>query len=296
MGAKRRGALFINRTSGSADAARADAIKAAATDAGIEPVDLHPGLDLFAEIRGRVDRGERRFIAAGGDGTVNAVVQPLVGTEGELAVLPVGTWNHFARDIGLELDWEEAMKVALNGEVRQIDVGRANDRFFVNNLSIGLYPELVQHREKLRRYGKWRAYLKATRAALRKFPHVALSIETPHRLETIKTHVFMVSVNPYDLTLPGVMAPRKTLDGGSLSVYWLPHMPKLEFIMTVARYFRGRTQGEGTIRSLQTTQLRIQLPESKVRVGLDGELRDLAVPMSISILRGGLNVCVPRIP
>lgn len=284
----------MNPGSGTADAERASEIRQRAAEADLDVVELVKDLDVFAEIRGRFERGEKLFVAAGGDGTINTVMQPIVGTEAELGVLPIGTWNHFARDLGVSLDWREAMETLVRGETRQIDVGRVNDHFFMNNISLGLYPEVVRHREKLRRFGKWRAYLKASSAAMKNFPHIALSIETPHHLETVRTQVFMISVNPYDLERPGVLAPRKTLDGGHLAVYWLPDMPKPQFIRALARYLRGKMQEEGGIRSLQTTRLKVQTPDSPVRVGMDGELTHLPAPLVVSILRRGINVRAPR--
>ncbi|MGH9457868.1 MAG: diacylglycerol/lipid kinase family protein [Thermoanaerobaculia bacterium] len=290
----RLGAIFINAVSGTADGERAAAIREAATARRLDVLELDASLDVGAEVRARLDRGERLFVAAGGDGTVHTLLQPLVGSEGELGVVPVGTWNHFARDIGVPLDWREALEVAVAGDVRQIDAGRVNDRFFVNNISLGLYPELVRHRERFRRFGKWRAYWKAARAAMKKFPHVALVLETPHMMDAVRTHVFMVSVNPYDLTQPGVLAPRKTLSGGNLSVYWLPDMPKPQFVLTVGRYLRGKATSEGTIRSVQTTRVRVQSSHRTMRVGIDGELHDLDLPLTITILRQALTVRVPR--
>ncbi|MFN2239054.1 MAG: diacylglycerol kinase family protein [Thermoanaerobaculia bacterium] len=291
--AKLRGALYMNPASGSADAARASRIRAAVTARGVDVVELVPELDLDGDIRARISRGERAIIAAGGDGTIHSVAQSVVGTEAVLGVLPVGTWNHFARDLDLPMEWEAALDIALEGEIRAVDVGRVNDRYFMNNLSLGLYPEIVRHREQFRKLGKWRAYLKASRAAVKSYPHVAISIETPHMLETIRTHVFMVSVNPYQLDQPGVIAPRKTLDGGFLSAYWLPHMPRLQFIRTLARYLRGKVV-EGGLRSLQTTQVKVQSSHSSIRVGIDGELRDISTPLNISIVRSGISVRVPR--
>lgn len=290
----RRGALFMNPASGTADRERAGQIRAAASEAGLQVFTLEKGLDVHAEVRQKVERGEKLFVAAGGDGTVHTVTQALIGTDGELAVLPVGTWNHFARDIGVPLDWREALEVALTGTIAQIDVGRVNDRFFVNNLSLGFYPELVQHREKYRHFGKWRAYLHAISAAMKKFPRVVLAVEAPQLFETIKTHVFMVSVNAYDLGQPGILAPRESLDGGFLSVYWLPDLPKHQFVLTVGRYLRGKMGADGAIRSLRTTSLRVQSARVSMRVGLDGELREVATPLVITIVRRALNVRVPR--
>ena len=284
----------MNPGSGTADVQRASEIRQLAAEAGLEVVDLVKEFDVFSEIRSRFERGEKLFVAAGGDGTINTVMQPIVGTEAELGILPIGTWNHFARDLGVPLDWREAMEIVVRGETHQIDVGRVNDRFFMNNISLGLYPEVVRHRERLRRFGKWRAYLKATSAAMKKFSHISVAIETPHHLEMVRTQVFMVSVNPYDLERPGVLAPRKTLDGGHLAVYWLPDMPKPQFIRAMARYLRGKMHEEGGVRSLQTTRLKVQTSESPIRVGMDGELTRLTPPLVISIVRRGINVRAPR--
>ena len=292
MKTPRRGALFMNPASGSADRARADEIRDAATAGGLDVVMLDKSVDVQAEIRQRIEREQRLFVAAGGDGTVHTVMQALVGTEGELAVLPVGTWNHFARDIEVPLDWREALKVALGGQIHQIDVGRVNDRFFINNLSLGFYPELVQHREKYRKLGKYRAYMHAMSAAMKKFPHVVLAVEAGPMFETIKTHVFMVSVNAYNLNQPGFIAPRESLDGGFLSVYWLPDLPKHHFVLSVGRYLRGKM--DGAIRSVRTTRLRVESARESMKVGLDGELHELATPIVISVVRRGLNVRTPR--
>lgn len=288
----RRGALFMNPSSGTADARRAGEIRAAAEGEGLDVLELSKELDVQAEIRQRIDRGQKLFVAAGGDGTINTVLQPLVGTEAVLGVLPVGTWNHFAKDLEIPLDWREALEVAVRGTTLQVDVGRINDRFFANNVSIGLYPELVQHRERYRHMGKWTAYLRAGRAALEKFPHVALSFQSAHHLDSIEAQIFMVSVNPYNLGGKGVLARRAALDSGMLAVYWLPRLPKLDFVRTVARYLRGRMSPE-TVRTFQTTQVHLST-RKKLAVGMDGELRHFDPPVVVSVVRRSLLVRAPR--
>src|SRR5437870_1306584 len=78
-------------------------------------------LDCAALIRARIGEGRRLFVAAGGDGTVNSVIQALVHTDAVLGVIPVGTYNHFARDLGLPLPWREALQVVIAGATRQVD-------------------------------------------------------------------------------------------------------------------------------------------------------------------------------
>ena len=111
-----RGALFLNPSSGAKlSAADIDALRAAATDAGLETIAISPDVDILSEIRNRMQQGMKLFVAAGGDGTINSVLQPLVNTDAELGVLPVGTFNHFARDLNIPLDWRSALNAVIQG-------------------------------------------------------------------------------------------------------------------------------------------------------------------------------------
>jgi len=110
--------------------------------------------------------GERAplLVAGGGDGTMNAVASVLAGSDTALGVLPLGTLNHFARDLRLPLALDAAVETVVQGRRKSIDVGEVNHRVFVNNSSLGLYPAMVHQREKLRRRlggGKWHAMLRA---------------------------------------------------------------------------------------------------------------------------------------
>lgn len=290
-----RGAIFLNEKSGS-KAGGDENLASAAEKAGLEVIRLTSGLDVGAAVRDRLSRGKTLFVAAGGDGTVNAVLQPLVQhPEAALAVIPQGTYNHFARDLGIPLDWEAALDVALNGTPRTIDTGRANDRFFVNNLSIGLYPDLVRRREeKGRDYPRWKARLYALYHTMRKFRHVTLAIESAHHHELVQTHVFMISNNSYDLSRLGIEAPRATLEEGRLSVYWLPHISRLKLMRFVARYLAGRVRETPGFRSFRTARVKVQSSKPLIRVGIDGEVFTLATPLIITTVPQSLAVMVPR--
>ena len=287
------GTLFLNRYAGpKADAA---ALLAAARAAGLEIVELAAGVDCLDEVRSRLARGLRLFIAAGGDGTVHHVVQALINTEGVLAVIPIGTYNHFARDLEIPLAWEAALDVALHGETRSVDTGRVNDRFFVNNLSLGLYPELVARREaRGRDYPRWKARIYAFYGTLRKYRHVTLTVEAEGHTELIRTHVFMVSNNSYDLGRTGIEAPRETLSGGALSVYWLTHTSRLRLTRYIARYLAGRVRTIPGFRSFRTSHLRVQTVHAHLRLGIDGELFTLDAPLTVSIVPQSLSVRIPR--
>jgi diacylglycerol kinase family enzyme len=272
-----------------------DALRAAADSAGIEIVEITSELDCTQEVRERLRRGATLFIAGGGDGTVHHVLQAIVHSEATLAVLPLGTYNHFARDLGIPMDWRAAFEVALRGSTRQIDAGRVNERFFLNNVSIGLYPELVLKREERGRdYPRWKARLAATFATLRKFPHVTLALEAEQRHEIVRTHVFIISNNVYDLERLGIEAPRASLTEGRLSVYWLPHTSRWRLTRFVARYLAGRVRTIPGFRSFRTLRMRAQSSRSHLKVGVDGEVFTLDTPLVITAVPQSVVVRVPR--
>src|SRR5713101_7988734 len=183
------GSMFFNPSSGvKRPPGELPQLQDAASAAGLELIRLTRDLDVPSLVRQRMQRGHTLFVAAGGDGTINSVIQALVHSQSVLGVVPVGTYNHFARDLGLPLDWRDALDIAISGATRQVDSARVNERFFVNNVSLGLYPELVAHREeKGRDYPRWKARAHAVIATLQKYPHVSVTMETEHHQEVIRT-------------------------------------------------------------------------------------------------------------
>jgi len=269
-------------------------LNAAAEAAGLEAIAVTRDLDVASEIRTRMQRGQKLFVAAGGDGTINTVLQPLVNTDAVLGVVPIGTFNHFARDLGLPLDWRTALDVVVNGTTRQIDCARVNERFFVNNLSMGLYPELVARREERgRHYPRWKARAYAAFSTLRSYPHVTINVETEHHHEVIRTHVFMVSNNSYDLSRLGIDAPRATLEEGRLSVYWLPHLPRIALMRFAAHYLAGRVKQAPGFRSFRTRSMKVGAAKKHLHVGIDGEVYTMTPPLLITIAPSSLLVRVP---
>jgi diacylglycerol kinase family enzyme len=276
-------------------AAELEALVNTAAESGLEVQNIGGDVDVATEVRARLARGVRLFVAAGGDGTVHHVVQALVNTDAELGVIPIGTYNHFARDLGIPLSWREALRVCMTGERRQVDTARINDRFFVNNASIGLYPEVVEKREERGRdYPRWKARLYAIAVTLRKYPHITLSVESEQRYETVRTHLFMVSNNHYDLERIGIEAFRTNMEEGRISVYWLPHISRLRLMRFVARYLAGRVREIPGFRSFRTTRMRIQSARPMLKVGVDGELFRMATPLVITTVPQSLVVRVPR--
>ncbi len=289
----RKGILFLNPRAGTfPDESR---LRTMAAEHGLRVVEIQPGLDVRVPVREALDAGMRTFVVAGGDGSVHHVAQTLVGTDGVLGVVPVGSVNHLARDLGIPIDdWQAAFSIALHGEVRQIDVGRVNGRYFLNSVMLGIYPTISAYRERFRSMNsRWAAYLKAMRLALHHFPHVTLVVELDGRVETFRTQMFVVAVNSYDLRQVGVVAPKTTFNDGRLSIYSLSFMSRWQFIRAAAKYFRGKVGEVPGFRSIRTTQLRVDTARRRLRVSLDGELVEMQAPLQIAAVPSSLLVRSP---
>src|SRR3954464_9990148 len=171
----------MNLNAGGADDPQARVIELFRSH-GEEPRLMQPNetTDMFAVSRAAAQRVDRVVVAAGGDGTISAVAAALAGTNKTLGVLPIGTLNHFAKDLNIPLDLEGAVRTIIEGETTPVDLGEVNGRVFINNSSLGLYPHIVSRREaqqqRLAR-GKWTAFFWATIQALRRFPFLDLRVE-----------------------------------------------------------------------------------------------------------------------
>src|SRR5207247_1503429 len=138
---------------------------------------------------------------------------------------------------------------------------------------------IARREERGRNYPRWRARLYAAYTTLREYPHVTLSIETEHHHEVMRTHIFIVSNNSYDLSGLGIQPARNTLEEGRLSVYWLPHLSRLKLAKFIAHYLAGRVRDTPGFRSFRTSAMKVQSPHRTLRLGVDGELFATAPPL-----------------
>ena len=187
--------LLINPRSGDDDPSPAELVQAA-REYGVETHVLEQGDDPAALARAS---GAAVLGAAGGDGSLAAVASVALETDAAFVCIPFGTRNHFARDVGLDRDDPLGALAAFDdGAVeRRIDVGKAGDRFFLNNVSVGVYARLVHRREHHRRRGE----------ALARARALAQTARRPHRLharvngEELVTRALLVGNNRYDVDL-----------------------------------------------------------------------------------------------
>jgi diacylglycerol kinase family enzyme len=233
------------------------------------------------------------IVAAGGDGTVSAVASALVDTPIPLAVLPVGTLNHFARDIGVPEEAAAAVRIALGGKTRAVDVGEVNGRVFVNNSSIGLYPAMVRLREKQqRRLGrsKWQAMLWAVHAVLRSHPFLDLTLSLDGVEQHRRTPFVFVGNNVYDMQ-GFTIGLRERLDAGALSVYIAHRGGRLGLLLLALRALFGMTGKDFEAKSL--SRLRIEARHTRLLVATDGEVDAMDLPLVFRIRPRALQVVVP---
>ncbi len=235
-------------------------------------------------------------VAAGGDGTVNGVVTGMLESSAALGVLPLGTLNHFARDLQIPSDLREAIAVVAAGHLRRVDVGEVNGRFFVNNSSIGIYPSIVDAREALRGQGyrKWPAMAIATLRILRRYRGVRVSLEVDGRRRVWRTPFVFVGNNEY--AIDGLQTgARAGLDQGQLFVYLAPRIRPRDLPLLLVKALLGRARQSGEFEILPATEVWIDVTTTRrLRVALDGEVAMMPTPLHYRIRAHGLCVVAPR--
>ena len=260
------GLLLINPRAGTGSPT-AEELAAAARSRGIEAHIL--GADDDAVELARAAEAEV-LGAAGGDGTVASVASAAVERDLPFVVVPYGTRNHFARDLGLDSDPLASLE-AFDGEERRVDVGRVGERRFLNNVSLGQYATLVHRREHHRRRRQLFAGLRALVLSLRRRPGVWAKVDG----EPVAARVLLVANNAYELSLFS-LGERARLDEGRLHLY-------------TARGVLPRAWDE---RSGERFEL--DAPGGKVRAAIDGEPAELETPLELAVEPGALRVLLPR--
>ncbi len=275
----------------------ASAIARGFRDAGVDVrvIQCEPA-DLVRAAREAAGYAVDAVVAAGGDGTVSAVASGLVGTAMPMAVLPLGTLNHFARDLGMPTELADATAAIAAGTAKPIDVAEVNGRVFVNNSSIGLYAETVTERDKQQRrtgQGKWRAMAHAVWRVLRAFPLLRLTIDVTGRTYRGRVPIVFVGNNEYTVG-PRQLGHRTNLDHGVLGVYIAKSRSPLKLIWMSLRAIFGRRSALADFEVRTDTAVRIDVHRHKVRVAVDGEVVEMRSPLDYRIRAGALRVIAPR--
>jgi diacylglycerol kinase family enzyme len=292
-------AVIVNSRAGAAlghpriEAELGDLFRAAGCEAEI--VALQDGQDPADAARQARARASI-VAAAGGDGTVSGVAAGLLGSTAALGVLPLGTLNHFAKDLHIPLDLPTAVAAVAAGHVGQVDAGQVNDHIFVNNSSIGIYPCIVDARDALRSEGhaKWVAMAIATWRVLRRYRGVRVSIDVGGRRRTWRTPFVFIGNNEYEID--GLkMGERARLDEGRLFVYLAPRLRAYQLPLLLAKALVGRARQSGDFEIVQATELWIGTSNvRRQRVAFDGEVKEMKTPLHYRTRAKALRVVLPR--
>lgn len=254
------------------------------------------GAAMTAAAQGALDAGMPIVVAGGGDGTINAVASIMAGTGVAFGVLPMGTLNHFAKDAGIPLALNDAVANVANGVRRNVDVGEVNGQIFLNNSSLGLYPDMVRDREKQQSRlgrGKWLAALWACIGALRRYPFLSLRLRMDDGQEHARRTPFVfIGNNAYTMQGFGI-GERASLDAGKLSLYVAQRPGRLGLIRLGWCALWGRLAQERDFDVLSTESLEIETRHKRIRVATDGEVTVMATPLNYRIRPAALSVIVP---
>jgi diacylglycerol kinase family enzyme len=234
-----------------------------------------------------------RVAVGGGDGTLGTAAAILSRRGAELAVLPLGTRNHFARALGVPLDLDGAARLAAQGTARPVDLGRAGERAFINNLSAGAYVDLVRAREASR-LPKLLATIPATWRTLRKLRSRRFELSIDGERCPLESPQLFVGNNRYEVE-EGHPGERAALDDGLLSVYAVAPLPRRALVAAALRTLVARPRMHRDFALDHTAkEVGIEGPGAKLELALDGERCRFDLPLTIRIEPGALAVVVPE--
>jgi diacylglycerol kinase family enzyme len=282
--------VFLNVKCGNAEAARE-----ALSTAGFELEAVEPE-QLVDHFRDAVKKRARRIVVAGGDGTIAAAAATVARTDTELAILPGGTLNHFAKDNGIPTDLGKAAIVAGNGNVTAVDLGYLDDKVFLNTSSIGLYVKFVRAREPLEKRVGYR--IASMLAAFRMFSDLqmmAVKVEIDGKENIYRTPLVFIGVGERELQLPTLGARVPNGRRGLHVIVVSGRRRARLFALALAAVARGTRELSKTpqLDSFIVDNCTIDLNAPSATVALDGELHRMNTPLEYRIERDALRLVVP---
>ena len=290
--------VLLNRGGGAvaADPSIADKVAGALSAAGVDAdVQLIAGSDCAVRAQAIAERGDELLIVGGGDGTISAAASALVGTDTLLGILPLGTLNHFARDLGIPPKLEEAAALIARRSERRVDVAEMNAHLFINNSAIGLYPLMVVDRDQQRkRLGRSKrlAMLVASLRTLARFGHQRLTLTVNDSQARVDTPLLFVGNNDYRIDL-GAPGQRESIDDGRLSVFVMRKKTRRGFVAASIRALLNRARRDDMVQLDAVERLRVGSRRSQLTVSLDGEVVRATPPLDYKIRKKALRVIAP---
>lgn len=254
------------------------------------------GKDVGATARRAVVGKEETIVAGGGDGTVSTIAAELAGTGTTLGVLPLGTLNHFARDLRIPFHLEGAVRVVADHHVNAVDIAEVNGRAFVNNSGLGIYPHVVALREVEQHWlkrGKWRALISATLRVFRQVQLLDLRITAQEKMLVRQTPFIFVGNNEYELA--GLQLGRRTcLNAGMLSLYLANRSGWLGLLRLATDALFRRLEQAKNFEAYSVEEAFVEARHFRLLVSIDGEVTWMESPLHYRVRPSALRVVVPQ--
>jgi len=240
------------------------------------------------------------LVAAGGDGTINAVAHQAVLQGCLFGVLPQGTFNYFGRTHGIPEDLAEAVRSLVHARVMPVQVGLVNNRIFLVNASVGLYPELLEAREHDKReFGRSRvvAILSALKTALGRHRPLRITLETEGIVRKLRTATLFVGNNRLQMEQVGMTPLTIALEEGQLAAIAPRRVGKLGMLGLLLRGALGRLGEADNVLAFSFKRLVVRharlSPRRTIKVATDGEVTRMAMPLEFRVLEGRLALLKP---
>lgn len=237
-------------------------------------------------------------VAAGGDGTLNAVSNVVLGTGLPFAILPQGTFNYFGRTYGISQDTETATRGMLDAVIEPVQVGMLNDKVFLVNASLGLYPTLLEDREAYKqRYGRsrWVALWSAMVTLFRAHRKLSVELDFEGSTRKLRTQTIVVGNNALQLEHIGVHKEVE-LQRDHLVAMTAKPLSTLALYGLVARGLISRMGEADNLISFGFKKMTVRLGPARrrIKVAMDGEIFWLSAPLEFRVPDEYLPLLVPR--
>jgi diacylglycerol kinase (ATP) len=270
-------------------------VEAALKDQGIQLTVsklLQDPKQVFPEVKKVIEQGTELVCVGGGDGTMSGVSKHFIGSESVMGMLPLGTGNSFARDLGIPVDVDQACDVILNGRVEEVDVSEVNGQTFVNVSTVGLTTLVAENLDDRAKKIFGRAvYLVAMFKAVAKMRRFNARIELPDKVLEFRSMQIVVGNGRFHAG-PFPITPDASIESGFLSGYSVNTSARGVLLRYALRLWRGKHVEMPEVVPFQAPSLKLETVPIK-RIVVDGEIK-LKTPADYRVLPRSLKVMVPK--
>ncbi|MDB5665708.1 diacylglycerol kinase family protein [Cypionkella sp.] len=260
---------------------------------------IENGAQIESLSRSALNEGFKTIVAGGGDGTICAVASALSDSDATMGILPLGTFNYYARSLNLPMELDAAVKVIVDGKTQAMRIATVNDKVFLNNASLGAYPAILETREDIyKRWGRSRvaAYWAVVKTLFRLRSSMRLRITVDGQAQLFRTPLVFVVNNAYQLTHLSVEGADR-IEDGELVTFVAADSSRLELIRMalVIALRQGLPKGRFEVMSgsdilIESLGRRAGRPH---KVARDGERQRLAGPYRFKVKNSALTVLIP---